>query len=191
LEENAMNEKQAQPVEIKIHITGHMAVILSAALLSTGLLVYLALGWGRVSAAGPQAPAVGSSGLRQYYLSDTGAYVNGADADTEACAAGYHMASLWEIWDNSNLEYNNALGYDNDDSGQGPPTWESGWVRTGNDSSNSGTAGEGNCLNWSSNSSLDAGTILRLNYDWSFDVEGWLASSMACHVSMRVWCIED
>ena len=186
-----MNEKQAQPVEIKIHITGRVAAILSAGLLATGLLVYLALGWERASAAGSQAPAVGSSGLRQYYLSDTGTYVNGADADTEACAAGYHMASLWEIWDNSNLEYNNALGYDNADSGQGPPTLEIGWGRTGNDSSGTASAGVGNCLNWSSDSSQDAGTTLRLDNDWSTDVEGWKASGVACHVLLRVWCIED
>ena len=184
-----MNEKQYQPVEIKIHITGRVAVILSTALLVLGLIVYVTPGGEHVSAGGMHAISAGSSGLRQYFLTDT--YANGADADTEACAYGFHMASLWEILDTSNLEYNNVLGFDKSDSGQGPPTHEQGWVRTGNDSSNSVSAGEGNCLNWGSDSFSDAGTIIRLEKDWSSGVDSWKASTIACHVSMRVWCIED
>jgi hypothetical protein len=66
-----------------------------------------------------------------------------------ACAAGFHMASLWEIFDPSNLQYDGTLGRTNDDSGFGPPTADfflnGGWVRTGFGSSATGAVGETNC----------------------------------------------
>ena len=56
---------------------------------------------------------------KAYYLTQT--THNGGQARS-ACAAGYHMASLWEILDTSNLRYNTELGFTQEDSGFGPPT---------------------------------------------------------------------
>jgi hypothetical protein len=73
---------------------------------------------------------------KSYYLTQT--THNGSQPLT-ACAAGYHMASLWEIFDTSNLKYDTALGAVSNDSGSGPPTvvivaghiLNAGWIRTG------------------------------------------------------------
>jgi hypothetical protein len=73
--------------------------------------------------------------MRQYYLTTTsynGAEPDGSDGNgTGVCADGYHFASLWEILDPASLKYNPSLGYVRDDSGQGPPTYLAGWIRTG------------------------------------------------------------
>ena len=37
-----------------------------------------------------------------------------------ACAAGHHMASVFELLDPSNLKYDTTLGVQQEDSGQGP-----------------------------------------------------------------------
>ncbi len=57
---------------------------------------------------------------RKFYL--TGSPVDGAAA-SGACATGYHMASLWEIFDPSGLDYNTSLGMTLEDSAQGPPSF--------------------------------------------------------------------
>ena len=62
--------------------------------------------------------AANNKGPRQFCLTKTG--FNGSQALT-ACAAGYHMASLWEIFDTTVLRYNTALGLTKPDSGSGPP----------------------------------------------------------------------
>ena len=54
---------------------------------------------------------------RSFYLTQT--EHTGSQALT-ACAEDYHMASLWEILDPSNLRYNTELGYTRADSGSGP-----------------------------------------------------------------------
>jgi len=58
------------------------------------------------------------AGGRKFYL--TRGVFSGADA-LKACAKGYHMASLWEIFDVSTLRYNDKLGATSDDSGSGRP----------------------------------------------------------------------
>src|SRR5437899_259888 len=65
---------------------------------------------------------------RSFYL--TKATHKGFAGET-ACALGYHMASLWEIHEPSNLSYNTTLGLTGKDTGQGPPSGLSGWIRTG------------------------------------------------------------
>jgi hypothetical protein len=64
---------------------------------------------------------------RKFYLTQDG--YDGSQA-LSACAQGYHMASLWEILDPSNLSYDTSLGATVADSGSGPPNG-SGWIRTG------------------------------------------------------------
>jgi hypothetical protein len=144
--------------------------------------------------AAPQVEPNALLGVRQFYLSRTEAQGNEA---LSACANGYHFASLWEIADPSNLRYNRFLGMYRDDSGVGPPSTTGitpGWVRTGYSSSNSSTAGEGNCNGWMSQSSGDYGTVAYLPYNWTAGLEDigvWGVDTWHCDSTNRVWCIED
>jgi hypothetical protein len=65
---------------------------------------------------------------RSFYLTQT--LFTGAQALT-ACAKGYHMASLWEIFDVSNLKYNKTLGFSFtfSHSGSGPAGGIREWIR--------------------------------------------------------------
>jgi hypothetical protein len=131
--------------------------------------------------------------MRQYYLTSSYAY-NGSQAE-DACAAGYHMASLWEILDPSNLRYDTGLGDDRADSGMGPPTVSFGWVRTGHDNDVGTNPGQANCDTWSSVSGMHNGTTVRLATDWSDptqrDMFVWDAGIRACSDTAPVWCVAD
>ncbi len=68
-----------------------------------------------------QIASLANKGPRKFYLTKT--LHTGAQA-LSACATGYHMASLWEIHDPTNLRYNTELGFTSgSDSGFGPPVW--------------------------------------------------------------------
>jgi hypothetical protein len=127
---------------------------------------------------------------RRFYLTEDGFQVNEA---LTACDKGFHMASLWEIFDTSNLKYDTQRGLTKDDSGSGPP-FSTGWIRTGNESSNSASAGVGNCLNWISNAAGDNGTAVNLNGDWGSTTgrltDPWLATRAACNNVLHVWCVQ-
>lgn len=131
---------------------------------------------------------------RHLYQTNTSYVANNV---LSACSAGYHTASLWEILDVSNLayDYNNPSAKTQDDSGHGPPSGLDGWVRTGYSSSSDGTAGSGNCLNWTSNGSIRSyGTAVRLANDWTSapgDISTWVASSFTCNATKPVWCVGD
>jgi hypothetical protein len=133
---------------------------------------------------------------RSFYL--TKGIFTGSHA-LKACAPGYHMASLWEIIDPSNFKYNTNLGATTDDSGFGPPTFAgSGWIRTGYvsyGSSDQGRPGLDNCFAWSSESSLDLGTIAGLWPLWSDPpsrtIEPWWSAALACSTQSQVWCVQD
>lgn len=153
------------------------SVIRSATYIAVGLLLVGTL----VSAA--------EAGNRKFYL--TPDRVDGSQALT-ACAPGYHMASLWEIHEPSNLTYNTKLGLTEDDSGSGPPASIGGWIRTGVASSNSTNVGVGNCSAWTSQSSGDRGTVLFLSAAWlvsSTNVSPWDAGLGACNTPNLVWCV--
>jgi len=185
-----MQEQEKQTLVINVNLTRGLVALLTLALLTAAFLGYLAWGQREVVASSPQAPTAGSTGLRQYYR--TMSTYDGSAADT-ACAPDYHMASLWEILDPSNLKYNATLGWTNDDSGQGPPASYVGWVRTGWSSSSSSMAGLGNCESWSSNSNSDYGTYVSLPGDWAVaqDIGVWDANTRTCEYPMSVWCVED
>lgn len=138
----------------------------------------------------PASTAWTASVPGRYYLTKT--IHDGAGALT-ACTDGYHMASLWEILDPSNLIYDTDLGRSQDDSGSGPPTYPSahGWLRTGYSSSGSGSAGMANCRAWSSDSATDHGTFSWLPSDWtaSTDVGGWQVATGQCNIHRAVWCV--
>ena len=185
-----MKEQEKQTLVINVNLTRGLVTLLTLALLTTAFLGYLAWGQREVVASSPQAPAVGSTGLRQYYR--TMSTYDGSAADT-ACAPDYHMASLWEILDPSNLEYNAILGWTVGDSGQGPIAGYFGWVRTGWSSDNPSTAGQGNCNSWSSNSGSNYGTQVGLSNNWTAaeDIHVWNATTISCDFTRPVWCVED
>lgn len=136
-----------------------------------------------------------SSGMRGFYLTDSSDYY-GSIAKT-ACATGYHMASLWEIADPSNLKYNTSLGYEQTDSGEGPPAdeaWVFGWVRTGYVADVSTTVGRANCSNWTSHGFSTWGTTAALPSQWTSglqDIGVWQLDYDECDDWNRVWCVED
>ena len=134
-------------------------------------------------------PSVG----RHFYLTSTAYY---PDQALTACSAGYHMASLWEILDVSNLTYdfNHPAANVKSDSGFGPPSFWNGWVRTGYDSSASSTTGTGNCNNWTSRLDTAYGVSVRLSNSWEVnpgDISTWDATSFPCNYSGPVWCVGD
>jgi hypothetical protein len=183
--------KDEKTIVIDINLTRGLVALLAPALLAAAFLGYLTWGQREAAASGPQAPLASSSGMRGYYLT-TGIY-GGSEALT-ACASGYHMASLWEILDPSNLKYNTDLGITGGDCGQGPPTFPSiGWVRTGYYSSTSSTPGQGNCNAWTSSGSGLVGTYAYLTHSWETegDIHVWQVNTTSCSQAPHVWCVED
>jgi hypothetical protein len=185
-------------------------------MLVAALLGYLAWGRGEVAASGPQAPfdlaqdrpfdlaqdrpLAQSGGMRQYYLTTSthnGSGADGTDGNgADVCAPGYHFASLWEIMDPSNLEYNTDLGRQKTDSGQGPPSDAFGRVRTGYDSRafSSSPAGHSNCYTWTSSNFGDWGTVAGLRSNWTAgdeDIHVWEVSTWRCSTNAPVWCVAD
>ena len=141
-----------------------------------------------VGPAGADGPP-GECAPRRYYLTKTVA--SGAQAK-EACALGFHFAALWEILDPTVLKYDTTLGYVQADSGYGPPSGFSGWVRTGSSAAVSQSAGQANCQAWSQNSG--SGTVLSLSQFWdqpSSEVSPWRASWIDCGFGFQVWCVEN
>jgi hypothetical protein len=129
---------------------------------------------------------------RMYYL--TTALFDGSQALT-ACAAGYHMASLWEIFHTSTLLYNTALGVVENDSGAGPPasTSHSGWIRTGLRSIHAnGIPGEDNCDSYTT--TTGTGTVVALAPVWNgtpFPISPWFPNDDSCVNSNPVWCVQN
>jgi len=124
----------------------------------------------------------------QYYLT-TGTYQ--ADQALSACALGFHMASLWELLDTSNLRYNTTRGHTRDDSGHGPPA-TGGWIRTGAASGSTGSPGTSNCHAWTSGSESDVGSYVFLPGNWEAgneDLMGWAVATAICSAQIRVWCV--
>ena len=150
------------------------------------------------------SPGVGWTGVstrRAFYLAkssfDDGEWTG--DIATQACGTGFHMASIWEILDPSNLSYasTRADAVTRPDSGMGPPVDSLGWVRTGNVSASSGVWGEANCSSWSTKETNTYGTTVFLPGTWVYmndevgTIEPWGMSSEDCHYPYPVWCIED
>jgi hypothetical protein len=132
--------------------------------------------------------------LRQFYL--TRGTFDGLNTPQSACAAGYHMASQWEIFDVSNLRYDSELGLVRDDSGSGPLSGVPGWIRTGYFAvEGSNIAGTANCNSWTDNSLDDTGTVVELNPVWTTSpatiVNPWLPFTASCSESRPVWCVQD
>jgi hypothetical protein len=162
-----------------------------------------------------QTTAAARDPRRSFYLTVStyaGADADGSDQNGAAvCAIGFHFASMWEILDVSSLRYDTTKGYVRPDSGQGPPSNTSGWIRTGYNSSSvqtnsnaKGDAGLVNCSAWESSSSLHDGTRAWLSRCWQEGADcsipdvyepmlapWWQAGDTACNLALRVWCVED
>ena len=191
-----MKEEQTVPeklIVIDVHLNRGLVIALSCIVVMAALVSFLALAGGIASAAESVTAPAASTGMRQYYLTEVSSAVQGDEA-LNACEELYHMASLWEIADPSNLEYNTELGLVANDGGQGPPTNNNGWVRTGYGSDTSNVPGRGNCAIWTSDDGTHYGTVVALPETWtagSDDLGVWTASVLECNLSARVWCIED
>ena len=163
--------------------------MLILALLMVNLWIMWAGGAQEAAAASPQVPVAGPTGPRRFYL--TKDWYAGDSALT-ACTSGYHMASLWEVLDVSNLEYNVDLGQYWPAGDGAPPTDLEGWVRTGYASDNSTTPGQANCNAWTGNTGH--GTVVELNEVWQSsegNVHVWNADIVYCYSPTYVWCVED
>lgn len=136
---------------------------------------------------------------KKYYLSQS--HLSG-DLALLACAAGYHMASLVEILDPTDLTFDtdgDAIQFGSD-QGVGPPSGVSGWVRTGSLSNDSTTPGLANCnaygqfANGAPLGPGSRGTTVSLLGDLTrgATVTGpWNAATDLCVNSHAVWCKED
>lgn len=134
---------------------------------------------------------------RRYYR--TQLLFDGSQA-LSACAAGFHMANLHEIWDTTQLEYDTSLGQTYADSGLGPPTdvYSASWFRQGAASQLSV-----NCNVWTSNSPtgaataaypLSGDTLVTLDgvTPWGYDgTAPWGIEEYSCDTLHPVWCVED
>src|SRR5262249_19001642 len=118
-----------------------------------------------------------------------------------ACAAGYHMASIYEILNPSNLKYDIKLGWTLADSGEGPPTASIGWIRTGFASSGqtsiASTPGQDNCRAWTTANPGFSGTVVALSDSWVGQsqlitpIVPYFGELMVCSAPIRVWCVQD
>jgi hypothetical protein len=154
-----------------------------------GLALILMLVGGQVAAG---APVSGAKPL--YYLTPQG--LAGDEALT-ACAAGFHMAALWEIFDPSTNQYDTTRGRTAADAGFGPPTEIYRWIRTGFSASGrtSGQQGAGrdNCEAWTIDHQ-GQGTMVALSSAWGgapTRIGPWQARTTGCAESRPVWCVED
>jgi len=148
---------------------------------------------------------LGTPNAKQYFLTD--AIVVGSDAP-KSCGTGFHMASLYEILDPTQLSYAgaNLLAYQPpaaSDLGAGPPSQVHGWVHTGYTASTSSTStpGQANCNGYTDGSSDNAGTRVRLNSTWEriqggdtvYSVTPWwdTDAQLCSDATTRVWCVAD
>ena len=139
-----------------------------------------------------QVAALAAKEPRQFYLTKTG---HTGDQALSACAPGYHMASMSEIHDLSNLRYNTELGLTHPDSGFGAPS-RFGWLRTGRLSSGSGNAGSANCQTWTSASPSHSGSGAAPYISWVDVAEAsraspWIGEEIPCSFEAQVWCVQD
>jgi|SoiMethySBSTD1v2_1073268.scaffolds.fasta_scaffold25072_2 hypothetical protein len=147
----------------------------------------------------PPKPECDCDSRKQYYLSSQ--LSTGAEA-LRACIAGFHMASLWEIHDTSNLRYaNQAPTVVSLDRGEGPPSGSWGWIRTGwsvmgGSNPTSGEPGKAHCFLWTNGTNNEKGTVVQLANDWTKQwrtnkIIPWDADTKRCNTRQYVWCVQD
>jgi hypothetical protein len=130
---------------------------------------------------------------RRFYVTSSNYH---GDEALAACATGYHMASLWELLNPGTLSYAREVGGAklHADQGTGPVAGWWGWVRTGYDSYYLNTAGRANCRAWTSATSGEYGTVVRLADSWTAGavaISPWQAQTWSCGGTAPVWCVSD
>jgi hypothetical protein len=141
---------------------------------------------------------------RKYYMTSA---TPAGNAVINACVAGYHMASLAEIFNTSVLEYDMDLVASGDahsvpDSGSGPPFSTLAFIRVGVAGANNAIPGNANCVSggnvWSTNSAAVNGTAVALNPVWnssSTNISPWDATVRPCSNTTapvaHVWCVQN
>ncbi|MEZ4333332.1 MAG: right-handed parallel beta-helix repeat-containing protein [Myxococcota bacterium] len=140
----------------------------------------------------------GSGAERHFYLSKTP--VNGQSA-LQQCAAGFHMASLGELFDPSGLRYDALRGHALGDGTPPTSSAAAGWIRTGYTAyANSGEPGKSNCDAWTAGAGIAGGTVAYLNEVWTQTgttppvtppLWPWKLASQLCTFPSRVWCVQD
>ena len=150
---------------------------------------------GKVAPDSPAATPVPAPLKRGFYLTK---YDYLPSQALTACAKGYHMASIWELLDVSTLNYHykHPYAFVGSDSGNGPPSFLAGWIRTGFFVPSGGNVpGAGNCKAWTSNDINDYGTTVNLRYDWTVSptlLGPWEARIYSCGSGAApVWCVSD
>jgi hypothetical protein len=132
---------------------------------------------------------------RRFYVTQD---VHDGSQALSACAAGFHMASLWEILDPTQLQYDTTLGQTTEDSGFGPPSRIGGWVRTGKPSTiGSIYAGGASCSGYST-AAAGLGTVVSLTSSWDVTIvpaesiaPWWNGGTSQCENQIAVWCVQD
>ena len=188
-------------IRFRVHYRRHSITLLILILVLPVVSVVMAHTVRRASAAPALRPLQqrASPRIRRFYVTKN---LVSADQALTTCASGYHFASLWEIADPSNLQYDTTLGVTSADSGQGPPTaipffsgilTVRGWVRTGFINSTTAIAGHANCSGWASTNDTHSGTTIGLPSTWtdSPDIGVWNATTRYCDSLQRVWCVQD
>jgi len=135
-----------------------------------------------------QVASLANKGPRKFYVTKT---VHQGDDALSACA--YHMASMWEIHDPSNLRYDTVLGATLADSGLGAPN-HFGWIRTGTAVTPGTVFGFANCQAWTTASSMVRGTLVAPVGNWESGVQTvspwhYAETPIFCSASNRVWCV--
>lgn len=130
---------------------------------------------------------------KKFYLTQDS--FTGSQALT-ACEKGFHMASLWEVLDVTSLEYDTDRGFTQDDSGDGPPSKVSGWIRTGMPNNNATQIpGWDNCNGYTTDTGT--GTVIMLNPSWAAMPTNisnpWTPGGPVsdCQFPWPVWCVQD
>jgi hypothetical protein len=130
------------------------------------------------------APARNSDPRRGYYVTKTKHTGSGA---LTACAAGYHMASIYELVNPPVLRYETTLGVADANSGSGPPSGGDGvgWARTG------GPEYRGHCSVWTSDDATHFGTQAYFTLAGVEQVPSLRVFTPYCSSQAGVWCIQD
>jgi hypothetical protein len=162
---------------------------------ATILAVAFSLAAQSTATAGPGGKG-SSDSRRAYYLTQT---LQDAAAAPYACAPGFHMASLSEIFDPTNLRYDTSLGVFTDEPAAGIPPVRFGWIRVGiivPEPYQNDTPGRASCNHYTSSDPDLNGTVVAFDDDWAQwstpnRISPWQATIRACSVSQRTWCVQD
>jgi hypothetical protein len=137
------------------------------------------------------ASAPAAAGAKKFFLTVDSFPGNAA---LDACGKGYHMASIWEIYDVTQLKYDAKRGQVREDTGSGPLATIPGWVRTGGAAYTGADRGIANCSAWTSNLDTDNGTIVSLGGFWDAPAirsSPWEPALASCNAIVPVWCKQN